>query len=113
MQKRSTKKHRARRHRNAQVPADNFAREVKIAAWDGGGRSLPINIHPGELLWEEFMKPLRLTPTAMAKAIPRNPEYQTLGIAEQIQDLLRADEDSFLDISLALALDRYFGFSPG
>ena len=107
------KKRTLGKRRRPQKKDDDSCRFLKVVSRDTAGRPLPLNVHPGELLWEQFMKPLRLTPTAMAKAIPRNPEYQTLSIAEQIRELLRADEDSFLDISLALALDRYFGLRPG
>lgn len=72
-----------------------------------------MNIHPGEFLRREFMEPLRLTPEKMAKAIPRAPGFPESDIAETIRDFLRADEDASLDLNLALALDRYFGLSPG
>lgn len=81
-----------------------------------GPRPVPVpslNVHPGALLRDEFMKPLHLTPEILAAAIPRHPEFPDSDVAEQIRELVRADEDSSLDLDLALALDRYFGLSPG
>ncbi len=59
------------------------------------------------------MKPLQLTPAIVAKAIPRHPEFPDSDIAEEIEEFTLADEDSLLDMHLALALDRYFGLKPG
>jgi addiction module HigA family antidote len=56
-------------------------------------------VHPGEVLREEFLGPLRLTPYAVAKAIgvPRT----------RIERLAR--EDTPLTADTALRLSRYFG----
>ena len=74
-----------------------------------------LNVHPGELLREEFMKPLGLTAEKMARAIPRHPVFGLkFDIAREINDLIRADPRiSLLDLDLALALDRYFGLNAG
>lgn len=113
MPKRTNKKRPRCGDGPAPVQKHDLARQIKIAGWGNGGCARLLNIHPGELLWEEFMKPLRLTPKKLAAAIPRHPEFPDSDIAERIQDLIRADEDSFLDLNLALALDRYFGLRPG
>ena len=110
MPKRTYKKRPPLRRRPAPVQNHDLARHSKIAGWEASAR---YKIHPGELLREKFMKPIGLTPQMMAAAIPRHPEFPDSDIAERIQDLIRADEDSFLDLHLALALDRYFGLSPG
>jgi plasmid maintenance system antidote protein VapI len=83
-----------------------------LDAWNTAGRAVP-KIHPGELLREEFMKPLGLTPEMMAKSIPQHPKFPKSDITENLRDLLIADEDSLLDIDLSLALDRYFGLHAG
>jgi antitoxin HigA-1 len=56
-------------------------------------------IHPGEILREEFLGPMKLTPYAVAKAIgvPRT----------RIERLAR--EDTPLTADTALRLSRYFG----
>ncbi|MEA2949748.1 MAG: antitoxin HigA [Alphaproteobacteria bacterium] len=56
-------------------------------------------IHPGEILREEFLDPMRLTPYAVAKAIgvPRT----------RIERLAR--EDTPITADTALRLARYFG----
>jgi plasmid maintenance system antidote protein VapI len=113
MPKRSTRKRRALRPRLGPRPDNDFAGEGRIAAWARARCALLPNVHPGELLWEVFMQPCRLTPEMLAAAIPRHPEIPDSDIAEQIRDLVQADEDSLLDLPLALALDRYFGLSPG
>ena len=61
-------------------------------------RKLPA-IHPGEILREEFLGPMSLTPYAVAKAIgvPRT----------RIERLAR--EETQLTADTALRLSRYFG----
>jgi addiction module HigA family antidote len=56
-------------------------------------------IHPGEILREEFLDPMKLTPYAVAKAIgvPRT----------RIERLAR--EDTPITADTALRLARYFG----
>jgi antitoxin HigA-1 len=62
------------------------------------GRRLP-NIHPGEVLREEFLVPMNLTPYALAKAcgVPRT----------RIERLAREETPVTADTALRLA--RYFG----
>ena len=61
-------------------------------------RKLPA-IHPGEILREEFLGPMKLTPYAVAKAI---------GVPRiRIERLAR--EDTPLTADTALRLSRYFG----
>ena len=61
------------------------------------------NPHPGEILLEEFLKPMRLSQTALARAIavpPRRINEIVLG-----KRVVTADTD--------LRLARYFGVSDG
>jgi antitoxin HigA-1 len=61
------------------------------------------NPHPGEILAEEFLKPMRLSQTALARAIavpPRRINEIVLG-----RRAITADTD--------LRLARYFGMSEG
>ncbi len=60
------------------------------------------NIHPGEILFEEFLKPLNITAYKLAKdiEIPQN------RISEIIKGNRRITADT------ALRLSRYFGNSP-
>ena len=60
-------------------------------------------IHPGEMLREEFMVPLSLTPGRVARAIgvPRT----------RIERLVR--EETSLTTDTAVRLARYFGMSEG
>ena len=59
-------------------------------------------IHPGEILHQEFMEPLGLTPHALAMAL-RVP-------ATRIGDIVRGRRSITPDTALRLA--RYFGTSP-
>ena len=59
-------------------------------------------IHPGEVLREDFMKPLGLTATAVARAIGSSP------IA--ISQIIRGQRS--VSAEMALKLGRYFGVSP-
>src|SRR5436309_15440927 len=63
-------------------------------------RKLP-PIHPGEVLREEFLGPMRLSPYAVAKAVgvPRT----------RIERLVR--EETPVTADTALRLGRYFGMS--
>lgn len=111
------KKHSKRRglhpRRHSDVASGEFfAWIVKVGGWDSGGRAVP-PIHVGELLREEFMKPLRVTPEMLAKAIARHADFPEVDIAEAIRDVILADDDCLLDIDLSLALDRYFAMSLG
>src|SRR5947209_9563454 len=59
-------------------------------------------IHPGEVLPEEFLTPMKLTPYALAKAcgVPRT----------RIERLAR--EETPVTADTALRLPRYFGSTP-
>jgi antitoxin HigA-1 len=65
------------------------------------GRTLP-PLHPGEVLREEFLIPLNLTPYAVAKAcgVPRT----------RIERIVR--EELGVTADTALRLGRYFGIEP-
>src|ERR1700674_2568960 len=56
-------------------------------------------IHPGEILREEFLDPMKLTPYAVAKAI---------GVPRTRMERL-AREDTRITADTALRLARYFG----
>jgi addiction module HigA family antidote len=58
-------------------------------------------IHPGEFLREDFMKPLRLSATALAEAL----HVSRRRVAEIVQ------EKRGLDAEMMLRLTRYFGMS--
>lgn len=64
-------------------------------------RKLP-PIHPGEILREEFLRPMKLTAYAVARAcdVPRT----------RIERLMR--EETPLAADTALRLGRYFGTTP-
>jgi antitoxin HigA-1 len=59
-------------------------------------------LHPGEVLREEFLKPLKLSPYAVAKAcgVPRT----------RIERIAR--EELGISADTALRLGRYFGIEP-
>ncbi len=60
------------------------------------------NIHPGEVLLEEFLKPLRVTPYRLAKDI---------GVPNtRIAEICRGRRAVTADTALRLA--KYFGTSP-
>jgi len=63
-----------------------------------------IRTHPGEILREEFMKPLGLSANALALAL-RVP-------ATRIGDILRAEKPRTVTADTAIRLARYFGTSP-
>lgn len=63
-----------------------------------------IRTHPGEVLLEEFMKPLGLSANALALAL-RVP-------ATRIGDILRRDKPRAVSADTALRLARYFGTTP-
>ena len=63
-----------------------------------------IRTHPGEVLREEFMKPLGLSANALALAL-RVP-------ATRIGDILRKDKPRAISADTAVRLARYFGTSP-
>src|ERR1019366_3900006 len=67
----------------------------------GRAKTLP-SVHPGEVLREEFLKPMRLTPYAVARAcsVPRT----------RIERLAR--EETPITADTALRLARYFGTTP-
>jgi addiction module HigA family antidote len=61
------------------------------------------NPHPGEILLEEFMKPLGLSQNALARAIKVSPR--------RINELVQGKRAVSADTDLRLA--RYFGVSAG
>src|SRR5467141_3642796 len=63
-----------------------------------------IRTHPGEVLREEFMKPLGLSANALALAL-RVP-------ATRIGDILRTEKARAITADTAIRLARYFGTSP-
>jgi antitoxin HigA-1 len=65
-------------------------------------RLLP-NTHPGEILLENFLKPMSLSQTALARAIGVPPR--------RINDIVLAKQAISADTDLRLA--RYFGVSEG
>ena len=63
-----------------------------------------IRIHPGEVLREEYMKPLGLSANALALAL-RVP-------ATRIGAIIREDRPRAVSADTALRLARYFGTTP-
>ena len=63
-----------------------------------------IRTHPGEILREEFMKPLGLSGNALALAL-RVP-------ATRIGDILRTEKPRAITADTAVRLARYFGTTP-
>jgi addiction module HigA family antidote len=61
------------------------------------------NPHPGELLSEEFLKPMRLSQTALARAVDVPPR--------RINEIVLGKRAITADTDLRLA--RYFGLSEG
>jgi addiction module HigA family antidote len=66
------------------------------------GNLLP-NPHPGEILLEEFLKPMQLSQNALARAIRVPPR--------RINEIVLGKRDVTADTDLRLA--RYFGLSEG
>ena len=62
---------------------------------------VPIIVHPGEVLREDFLLPLKLTPEKLAKSIKIKPQV--------IQELIEEKRD--LDKDLATRLALYFDMS--
>ena len=69
----------------------------------GIGRSLLHNPHAGEILLEEFMKPMRISQNALARAIRVPPR--------RINEIVHGQRALTADTDLRLA--RYFGMSEG
>jgi antitoxin HigA-1 len=63
-----------------------------------------LRTHPGEVLREEFMKPLGLSANALAIAL-RVP-------ATRIGDIVKADRPRSVTADTAIRLARYFGTTP-
>jgi antitoxin HigA-1 len=68
----------------------------------GGGALLPL-IPPGEILHEEFLKPMGLSQNALARAIHVSPR--------RINEIVLGERALTADTDLRLA--RYFGISEG
>ncbi len=69
---------------------------------DASDRIMP-PVHPGELLREEFLEPMGITPYKLAKDI---------GVpAPRVYDIVR--EKRAISADTALRLARYFGMSEG
>ena len=60
-------------------------------------------VHPGEILWHDFMEPLGLSQYALAKAIGVTP----IRVSQIVRGQRAITADS------ALRLSRYFGTRPG
>lgn len=69
----------------------------------GRGSALLPNPHPGEILLEEFMKPMGLSQNALARAIKVPPR--------RINEIVLGKRAVTADTDLRLA--RYFGISDG
>ena len=67
----------------------------------------------GEILRDDFMLPMGLTSEQIANAIPPSADNPTRNYAQEITRVALGDACGLLNIDLALALDRYFGLSPG
>ncbi|MGH7119657.1 MAG: HigA family addiction module antitoxin [Acetobacteraceae bacterium] len=63
-----------------------------------------VHTHPGEVLREEFMKPLGLTANALALAL-RVP-------ATRVGDILRREKPRAVTADTAIRLSRYFDTTP-
>lgn len=63
-----------------------------------------IRTHPGEVLREEFLKPLGLSANALALAL-RVP-------ATRIGDIIRVEKPRAVSADTAIRLARYFGTTP-
>lgn len=63
-----------------------------------------IRTHPGEILREEFMAPLKLSANALALAL-RVP-------ATRIGDIIRPEKPRAISADTAIRLSRYFGTTP-
>ena len=61
------------------------------------------NPHPGEILFEDFLKPMKLSQTALARAIAVPPR--------RINEIVLGKRSITADTDLRLA--RYFGMSEG
>lgn len=59
-------------------------------------------IHPGELLYEEFMKPMKVSINALARAVAVPPN--------RVSDIVNGKRSITADT--ALRLGKYFGVSP-
>src|SRR5260370_37474844 len=75
-----------------------------LSRWRGVNEMARIRTHPGEVLREEFMKPLGLSANALALAL-RVP-------ATRIGDILRTEKPRAVSADTAIRLGRYFGTTP-
>ena len=74
----------------------------KLSTITDSGRQLP-NPHPGEILLEEFLKPMALSQNAVARAVHVPPR--------RINEIVLGKRNVTADTDLRLA--RYFGMSEG
>lgn len=65
--------------------------------------SKPINTHPGELLLEDFLKPMGITPYRLAKEAKLP--------AQRLHEIIHGRRSITADTDLRLC--TYFGLSPG
>lgn len=63
----------------------------------------PTTIHPGEILLEEFLKPMNITQYALAKAIAVSPR--------RINEIVHGDRAITADTDLRLC--KFFGLTDG
>jgi addiction module HigA family antidote len=59
-------------------------------------------IHPGEILKEEFLKPMKLSGYSLAKALNVTPQ--------RVSDILL--KKSGISVDMAMRLAKFFGMSP-
>lgn len=59
-------------------------------------------VHPGEVLLEEYLKPLEMSPNALARALNLTPA--------RVNEIVRQERGISPDTALRLA--RYFGSTP-
>ncbi len=68
-------------------------------------QSVRIRTHPGEVLREEYMKPLALSANALARALQVPPN--------RITGIIAVEKPRSVTSDTALRLARYFGTTPG
>ena len=76
--------------------------QIDFGDLTGGRKKHDTPIHPGEILFEEFMEPLQLSASALARALHVPPNRVTA--------LINGQRSVTADTALRLA--RYFGTTP-